>query len=183
MQSNSGNTAKKLARSIIVAVVLAVCLCIASLALVWETVSVANNLFHTGTVEINLNDGKPVITEYELLLEPGMTVKKDFFLENRSTWAVYYKLYFTNVAGGLADVLEITVADGNKTLYHATAAELSRDAVGAADDILGINERRELAVYFHFPEQASNSAQNLELSFDLCADAVQTKNNLNRTWE
>lgn len=183
MQSNSGNTAKKLTRSIIVAVVLAVCLCITSFALVWATVSVDHHLFHTGTVEINLNDGKPVITEHEFLLEPGMTVKKDFFLENRSTWAVYYKLYFTNVAGGLADVLEITVADGDKTLYHATAAELNRDAVGAADDILGINERRDLTVYFHFPEQASNSAQNLELTFDLCADAVQTKNNPNRTWE
>ena len=123
MNDNS-KTAKKLTGSIIAVIVLAICLCITTFALVWATVSVDNNLFHTGKVKINLNDGKPVIEEHEFLFEPGMTVKKDFFIENQSTWVVYYKLYFDNVAGGLADVLQITVKDGEKTLYKGTAAEL-----------------------------------------------------------
>ena len=182
MNDNS-KTAKKLTGSIIAAIVLAICLCITTFALVWATVSVDNNLFHTGTVKINLNDGKSVIEEHEFLFEPGMTVKKDFFIENQSTWDVYYKLYFDNVAGGLADVLQITVKDGEKTLYKGTAENLKRNAVAAAVDVLKIKERRELTVYFHFPEEAGNSAQNLTLTFDMCADAVQTKNNPNKLFD
>ena len=108
MKDNS-KTAKKLTGSIIAVVVLALCLCVTTFALVWATISVDNNLFHTGPVEIILNDGKPVIEEHEFLFEPGMMVKKDFFIENKSTRDVYYKLYFDNVGGGLADVLQITV--------------------------------------------------------------------------
>lgn len=182
MNDNS-KTAKKLTGSIVAVVVLAICLCITTFALVWATVSVDNNLFHTGKVKINLNDGKPVIEEHEFLFEPGMTVKKDFFIENQSTWDVYYKLYLDNVNGGLADVLQITVKDGEKTLYQGTAENLKRNAVAAADDVLKIKERRELIVYFHFPEEAGNSAQNLTLTFDMCADAVQTKNNPNKLFD
>ena len=183
MDENNNNTVKKLTGSIIAVVVLALCLCVTTFALAWVTVSVDNNLFHTGTVKINLNDGKSVIEEHEFLFEPGMTVKKDFFIENQSTWDVYYKLYFDNVGGGLADVLQITVKDGEKTLYKGTAAELNREAVGASEDILRLNERRELTVYFYFPEEAGNSAQNLTLTFDMCADAVQTKNNPNKLFD
>jgi hypothetical protein len=176
-------TAKKLTGGIVAIIVLAVCLCITTFALVWATVSVENNLFHTGTVKINLNDGKPVIEEYEFLFEPGMTVEKDFFIENESTCDIYYKLYFDNVNGGLADVLQITVKNEEKTLYQGTAENLKRNAVAAADDVLKIGERQELTVYFYFPEEAGNSAQNLTLTFDMCADAVQTKNNPNKLFD
>ena len=64
-------TAKKLTGGIITIIILAVCLCITTFALVYETVSVENNLFHTGEVKINLNDGKPVIREHEFLFEIG----------------------------------------------------------------------------------------------------------------
>ncbi len=177
---NNSITSKKLTASITAVIILAVCLCITTFALVWATVSVEGNLFHTGTVKINLNDGKPVIEEHEFLFEPGMTVKKDFFIENQSTWDVYYKLYFTDVDGGLADVLEITVQDGSKVLYQGLASDLTKENVGAADDILKLNERRILTVYFHFPEEAGNSTQNLVLTFSMKADAVQTKNNPNK---
>ena len=176
-------TAKKLNRSIIAVIVLAICLVITTFALVWATISVDNNLFHTGSVEIDLNDGKPIINDHEFLFEPGMTVKKDFFLENKSTWDVYYKLYLENVTGGLADVLQITVTDGTRTLYSGRASELGRTDVRAADDILRLNERRDLTVYFYFPKEAGNTAQNMTLTFDMCADAVQTKNNPNKVFD
>lgn len=182
MSSNQNTTSKKLTASIVTVIVLAVCLCITTFALVWATVSVENNLFQTGEVKINLNDGQPVIEEHEFLFEPGMTVKKDFFIENQSTWDVYYKLYFTDVEGGLADVLDITVKDGDRTLYQGKASDLTRENVGAANDILKLNERRELTVYFHFPEGAGNSTQNLSLAFSMSADAVQTKNNPNKVF-
>lgn len=170
-------TAKKLTGGIITIIVLAICLCITTFALVYESVSVEDNTFHTGEVSINLNDGKPVIREHEFLFEPGMTVKKDFFIENDSTWDVYYRLYLDEVSGGLADVLTVTIQDGDRVLYSGTANDLTRENVAAADDVLKIGQRRELTVLFHYPETAGNSTQNLELTFTLCAEATQTKNN------
>lgn len=176
-------TAKRLTGGIIAIVALAVCLCITTFALVYASVSVENNLFHTGKVKINLNDGKPVIREHEFIFEPGMTVKKDFFIENDSTWDVYYRIYLENVSGGLKDVLEITVKDGDRALYSGTASKLTKQNVTAADDILKIGQKRNLTVYFHFPEDKGNEMQNLDLTFTMCAEATQTKNNPNRLFD
>ncbi len=178
---------KKLTRSFAVCIaliiVLATALSITTFALVYSMVSVENNLFQTGIVKINLNDGKAVISADEFVFEPGMTVKKDFFVQNESTCDVYYRLYFQNVSGGLADVLEITIQDGDKVLFSGTPAELTRANVGAADDVLLLGERRELQIYFHFPEDAGNETQALYLNFDMAADAVQTKNNTAREFD
>ncbi len=176
-------TAKRLTGGIIAIVALAVCLCITTLALVYASVSVENNLFHTGKVKINLNDGKPVIREHEFIFEPGMTVKKDFFIENDSSWDVYYRIYLENVSGGLKDVLEITVKDGDRALYSGTASELTQQNVTAADDTLKIGQKRNLTVYFHFPEDKGNETQNRDLTFTMCAEATQTKNNPNRQFD
>lgn len=176
-------TAKRLTGGIIAIVALAVCLCITTFALVYASVSVENNLFHTGKVKINLNDGKPVIREHEFIFEPGMTVKKDFFIENDSSWDVYYRIYLENVSGGLKDVLEITVKDGDRALYSGTASELTQQNVTAADDTLKIGQKRNLTVYFHFPEDKVNETQNLDLTFTMCTEATQTKNNPNRLFD
>lgn len=176
-------TAKRLTGGIIAIVALAVCLCITTFALVYASVSVENNLFHTGKVKINLNDGKPVIREHEFIFEPGMTVKKDFFIENDSSWDVYYRIYLENVSGGLKDVLEITVKDGDRALYSGTASELTQQNVTAADDTLKIGQKRNLTVYFHFPEDKGNETQNRDLTFTMCAEATQTKNNPNRQFD
>lgn len=176
-------TAKRLTGGIIAIVALAVCLCITTFALVYASVSVENNLFHTGKVKINLNDGKPVIREHEFIFEPGMTVKKDFFIENDSSWDVYYRIYLENVSGGLKDVLEITVKDGDRALYSGTASELTQQNVTAADDTLKIGQKRNLTVYFHFPGDKCNETQNLDLTFTMCTEATQTKNNPNRLFD
>ena len=183
MGNKQNKTAKKLTRAILLAVFLAICLCITTYALVMAHVSVKENRFQTGVVNINLNDGKPVIEEHEFLFEPGMTVIKDFFIQNESTCEVYYKLYFDKVTGGLANVLEITIQKGDKILYRGTAASLNLTKVAAADDVLGVGERRELTILFHYPEGADNSGQGHELTFDLCAKAVQTRNNEDKEFE
>ena len=180
---NKSKTVKKLTGSVIAIVILSICLCITTFALVYSTVAVENNLFHTGTVKLNLNDGNPVIEEHEFLFEPGMTVEKEFFIENQSTWDVYYRLYFSDIDGELSDVLEVAVRDGNKILFNGKMADMTKDKVGAADDILKLNERRNLTVSFHFPEEVGNAAQRLYLTFTMGADAVQTKNNPNKLFD
>ena len=182
MSDNHTDTSKKLTKSIILAVILAVFLCITTYALVYA-VSVENNIFRTGKVDINLNDGKALINEHEFLFEPGMIVKKDFFIENKSTWSVYYRLYLDNVSGGLADMLEITFTDGDTVICSGTAADLNRSNVKAADQMLQVGEKKTLSAYFHFPEDKDSKAQNLTLVFDLCADAVQTRNNPGKVFD
>ena len=178
---HNSKTGKKLTGGIITIILLTVCLAITTFALVFASVSVDNNIFKTGEVKINLNDGKPVINEHEFIFEPGMTVVKDFFIENDSTGTVYYRLYFAGVSGDLADVLEVTVKDGNKTLYSGTPTQLENTQV--ADDLLAVGQRRTLTMYFHFPEANGNSAQAKDLTFTLCADATQTKNNPQRLFD
>lgn len=75
-------TVKKLTASVAAVIVLAVCLCVTTFALAYSVVAADNNLFRTGVIKINLNDGEPVIEEHEFLFEPGMTVEKPFFIEN-----------------------------------------------------------------------------------------------------
>ncbi len=175
-------TARRLTLSVVLILLLSFCLAVTSFALVYSTVAVEGNLFVMGTVQINLNDGKPVISENEFLFEPGMTVKKDFFVKNESSCQVYYRLYFQNVSGGLADVLEVIVCDGDRVLFAGTPRQLNEATVEAAEDVLEIGERRDLQIYFHFPEEAGNEAQNLFLSFDFAAEAVQTKNNPDKSF-
>ena len=176
-------TSKSFAGSIVIIVLLAIGLCVTTFALFWTSISVENNIFRTGLVFINLNDGNPVIKEHEFLFEPGMTVEKTFFIENQSTDDVYYKLYFENVEGGLAKVLLISIFDGDNELYSGTAEDLDKDSVGAADDILRLNEKKELKIVFHYPENVGNDTQNMSLSFNLGAEAVQTRNNPNRLFD
>ena len=176
-------TTNKLTYSIIIAVLLAIALCITTYALFCATVTVEGNYFKTGMISIDLNGGKPVIEEHEYLFEPGMTVEKPFYIQNQSTWAVYYKIYFDHVEGGLADVLEITILDGDKVLYKGTAGSLTKQNVIAADDILLVGEKRDLTIRFHYPENSTNTTQNWQLRFDLCADAVQEKNNPDKDFD
>lgn len=173
-------TARKLTGGLVAVVVLAVCLCITTFALVWASVSIENDLFHTGSVEIDLNGGAPVIHENEFLFEPGMTVRKDFFIQNNSTCSVYYKLYVDNLSGGLADVLELCIQDGDTVLYRGTVCDLTRNGVSAADDVLQIGQKKTLTAVFYFPTDKGGAAGGADLTFTLCADATQTKNNPNR---
>ncbi len=179
----NSKTVKKLTAGIVTIIILAFCLSLSTFALFYTTVSVQGNVFRTGTIDINLNDSKPVINEHEFNFEPGATIEKTFFIKNDSSWSVYYRLYLDNVDGGLSDVLEVTIKDGDSVLYKGSPKELNKKNIAAADDILKVGERRDLTISFYFPREAGNSAQNLTLSFDICAEAVQTKNNPNKLFD
>lgn len=173
--------ARKLTGSIAATAALIIGLCINTLALTSKAV-VEFNLFDTGRVKIDLNGGSPVIDGRGFLIEPGMTICRDFFIKNQSTDSVYCKIYFENVAGGLAEVLQITISDKDTILYQGTAEGLARKSAAFAGK-LRVGERRELTASFYFPKESGNDTQDLHLTFDLRADAVQTKNNPNRLFD
>lgn len=178
------NKAKRLSISIVTLVVLCVCLCITSFALGMAVYEVKNNSFQTGGIEIDLNGGNPVITADEFLFEPGMTVEKPFYIQNNGTWAVYYKLYFSQVSGNLGDILDVTILneDGEELLSGKLSA-LTEKNVPALENELKVDERQELTVRFHFPEEEGNTYQGGSLRFELSAIAVQTKNNPDKEFE
>lgn len=181
--SEHSSTSRKLTMSMLMVIALTICLTITTYALIIVSVSIPDNYFQTGIMEINLNDGKPVIEEHEFLFEPGMTVTKEFFVENRGTDDGYYKVYFTDVTGGLSDVLEITVKDGDDVLYQGTAKDFTRNNAKTADAVLQMREKRTLSISFYFPKEQGNAVQSKTLSFQLCAELVQTKNNPDRLFD
>ena len=176
-------TERRVQVSILIVVLLAIALCITTYALFYATVAVEGNYFGTGFVDIDLNGGAPVISAYEFMFAPGMSVDKSFYVQSNSSGDVYFKVYFDNIEGDLADHIEVTILDGDTVLCQGTASELTRQNVIAGDDFLRPGERRDLIIRFYMPRETDNSAQNKSLYFDLCADAVQAKNNPNREFE
>lgn len=174
--SDDDNSAGKLIFSVIILIILLITLSFVTFTLVYSIVSVDNNIFRTGSVSIDLNGGQPVIEAEDSNFAPGMTLEETFYIQNESTYSVYYKLYFRNLSGDMADVVEVTIYNGEEILYKGTPSSLTKEKVKAANDELLINERRELKIVFVFPEEAGNLIDNM-LTFDLCADATQTKNN------
>lgn len=128
-------------------------------------------------MKINLNNGYALLYSNEYEFEPGMTIERDFFIKNEGTIDAYYKLYFANVEGDLADFLEITIKDVDTVLYKGTLASLSRENVSAVDKILKAGETHNLTAVFHMPEGTKNVAQSKSVSFVMMADATQTANN------
>lgn len=178
------NKMKKLSISVITLVILCLCLCITSFALGMTVYEVKNNSFQTGGIEIDLNGGKPIITADEFLFEPGMTVEKDFYIQNNGTWAVYYKLYFSQVSGNLGDVLDVTILNEDGTeLLSGKLSALTESNVLALENELAVGQKQDMKVRFHFPEDAGNSTQGGTLTFELSAVAVQTKNNPDKEFE
>lgn len=189
------STRKRLTGGVLAVILLALCLVVTTYALVYYSVEIKDNYFKTGVVSINLNDGKAIIGEnapdyngkgVSQLFEPGMTVKRDFFIQNESTEAVYYRLYFDDVKGGLAKVLQVTIQDAaGVVLYSGTPEELTLsngNNIAAANDQLRVGQRRDLTMYFYFPQNAGNVAQNRTLEFTLCAQATQVRNNPDKTF-
>lgn len=177
------NLSFRLKAGVCVLLALMICLCVTSFALVYSSLAVENNFFGTGKVSIDLNGGAPIVEENEFRLYPGATFQKTFYIQNNSTDTVYYKLFFEGVDGSLAPLVQITVSREDKELYHGTAASLTKKDVRAADDILSIGEKRILTVTFYLPKETDNQGQNGYLSFNLCAEAVQSKNNPDRDFD
>ena len=112
-----------------------------------------------------------------------MRVEKEFFIENTGTGDAYYKIYFENVSGKLAEVLEVTVKKDDTVIAKGILSELTLENAESPDDLLAANERKEFTISFYFPEKAGNQITGTDVTFDLCALAVQSKNNPNRLFD
>lgn len=178
---------KKLQLSVVTLLLLCIGLCITSFALSYTIIKVESNLFSTGEIKIDLNGGKPIISEEDnWYIGPGMMLEEDFTITNKGGWSVYYKLYFENVKGRLRDVLEISIYkkdEPDKPLLEGKIKDLvNADLLSIAGE-LKRGETQILTASFYFPEDADESCGGETLEFDMSAIAVQTKNNPNKKFK
>lgn len=183
MDKNQNRTKKNAVSSLIAIAVLFVMLVFTTYALISSFVSVNENLFQTETVKIELNGGKTVFDGSDMNIEPGHTLVRDFTVENKGTAEVYVRLYLENVQGALQEVLTFSIYEGDKLLFNGSADEWTRESPCISDTPLAVGEIRTLTAVVKMDENAGNAYQVAGITFDMTADAVQSKNNPDKTFE
>ena len=179
----SGMTKRKAVFSVVAIVVLFCMLALTTYALIASFVSVEDNRFVTGTVSIELNDGKPVFDGSDLNIEPGYTIVRDFTVKNTGTADVYYRLYLENVEGILQEVLSFSIYEGDELLFSGSSDMLNRESPCESHTVLSAGETRTLTAVVKMADTAGNIYQTGGITFDMTADAVQSKNNPNKVFE
>jgi hypothetical protein len=168
---------KRAKQTLAFAAALLIVLAVSTYALSKASVSVNDHSVATGTIAIDINNGKPVITEDEFLFEPGMRVIKDFTVTNEGTADAWYKVYFDEVEGELSKVLLISVYDQDQTYYSGSVLDFASvedvDYFGSIEP----GETKTLTLKIEYPKTAGNETKNQTMSFVLNAIAVQVKNN------
>ncbi len=168
---------KKKLNFMIVTIVLLVCgLTVTSLALASSIAQVQNNRFTMSMgVELNINDGNPVVDVTDVQYEPGETYKSEFPISNLGTFDVWYRVYFTDVEGELKDYITVTVKEQDGTvLCHGVMSELSYDK--SVISSLKAGEKKTLYIEFYFAP-ADNALQEKMVYFNITAAATQKQNN------
>jgi len=119
---------------------------VTSAALALSIVSLEENTFITGVVDINLNDEKPI---FDLSgVEPGMTLESPFWLRNDSTTSVFYKIYCTDISGELAEAMDVKLytvelnADGSEAgrtlIFQGKLSRLVKDNAPMSTAVLSM---------------------------------------------
>ena len=90
---------------------------------------------------------------------------------------MWYKIYFANIQGELADELEAVIYDGQKEVWSGNIKELNEASVIAAEESLAPGQKKNLILKLHLPKVKDNNVQDLRMSFDVLSEAVRTKNN------
>lgn len=175
LRQERGGTAKRLIVCLIVAAIGLATLGVISFFL-GQRAANPDGILGTGEMRVNLNDGKPLVTDKDVI-GPGCDIEKTFFVENLGNYDAWYKVYFENPEGVLADVVEVCIRDGEKVLLEGKVSELTEKQVTPMEDRLAKGERKTLTITFHIPESYGNEIQKQSVTFRLSARAVQADSN------
>lgn len=129
-----------------------------------------------GSFNIVLNDGKPVLGE-DILFEPGMTIRKDFTLENKGTTNSFYKIYFSELPMEVAELIHVSILDGTQTLSSATLYEMTKENAIIMNDNLLAGEKEVFTLCLELGEEIENVEQGMEYVLDMFVAAAQRDNN------
>ena len=175
-KSKLAKEATQVVSSIILVVALVLGWSVTSYALSWHQITVDENIFSTGTLKINLNDGNPVFDE-DILFEPGMLVQRHFTIANEGSIDAYYRLWFSEIEGDLAEELIIELRDGKKMIFEGEFKEMLEEKSFSANSTLLAGEEKELSVVIFLPEEGTNASQGKTVTFRMNYDATQKESN------
>ncbi len=181
--NNSGVTKKRAYGHIAVIIILVLMLAATTYALILSLVSADGNIFETGQVEIELNGGQTVFDGSDVNIAPGLSTEKSFTLENKGTADIYYRIYMENISGALQEVLTFEIYDQDKLLFSGKPKDLTKDSPCTSDTPLAPGEIKTLKAVVKMSEDADNTYQNGDITFDITVDAVQAKNNSNKVFD
>lgn len=187
-EQSSKKTRQKLYSSIGIAVLLSLMLSVTTYALITSIAGVEDNSFRTGSVRIDLNGGKPIFSEdrngSHMNIEPGHTLKEDFYIRNEGTADAYYRIYLKNISGDLDDILLFNLVDENgHVLFSGTAEQFDSKNAYEGEEPLAPGESITYTMTVKMPEEAGNTYKNADITFDMSADAVQVRNNDGKEFE
>ena len=175
-KSKLAKEATRVVSSIILVVALVLGWSVTSYALSWHQITIDENSFSTGTLKINLNDGEPVFDE-DILFEPGMLVQRCFTIANEGSIDAYYRLWFSEIEGDLAEELMIEIRDGKKLVFEGEFKEMLEEKSFSANSTLLAGEEKELSIIIFLPEEGTNASQGKTVTFRLNYDATQKDSN------
>lgn len=99
----------------------------------------------SGNLDINLNDGKPFLTQDECVFDKGVSVTKQIFLQNEGTLALDYRLALADIA---LPFMTASITDGN-TVTTESLGEL------VVEGSLLVGERKTLSVTITMTDTAT----------------------------
>lgn len=129
-----------------------------------------------GSFDIVLNDSKPVLGD-EILFEPGMTIRKDFTLENKGTTSSFYKIYFSELPQEVAELINVSILDGTQTLASSTLFEMTKETANIMNDNLLAGEKEVFTLCLELTQEIENVEQGMEYVLDMFVEAAQRDNN------
>lgn len=132
----------------------------------------------TGTIDLNLNDDILIFEESDLNLQPGDSVMKDMFVENAGTESFYYRIYLEDVEGELAECTVFNIYDESGELLGTFETEdFNANHYFTTGEILDVGEKVSFKMEIIFVEGSGDYYQDAQLSFNVVASAIQSKNN------
>lgn len=189
------STKKKLKIGAAVLSVAIVCFCACSFALSKTSLSSRLGIFGAGSsgdetpskVSVDINDGKDII-EKDLVINPGDTVTRTFYIENTDSDNIYFG--FTGISGNLKDYLDVKLeseldgkdSEGEMMLVGEPEEETEVLFEGKASELESFNAdksliipagcRKDFTITFVYPESAGNGSSNSEFNFRVTCDYV-----------
>lgn len=172
-----------------------VCFCACSFALSKTSLSSRLGIFGAGSsgdetpsrVSVDINDRKDII-EKDLVINPGDTVTRTFYIENTDSDNIYFG--FTGISGNLKDYLDVKLeseldgkdSEGEMMLVGEPEEETEVLFEGKASELESFNAdksliipagcRKDFTITFVYPESAGNGSSNSEFNFRVTCDYV-----------
>lgn len=131
MSASNNNILKKLTGSVVVIIILSVCLTITTFALATSLTISGNLTISMGNIGVRFVDDEGKETTDPIVeidaLGLGDTITRDFQIQNTSSAAIYYILYFENVQGEMAKLIDVTITHDDTVLFEGKLADITEE--------------------------------------------------------